>query len=196
MNPTTRRIRSISAATLALTVTGLALGALVASAAPLIPIPIPTKAKPALPTILPVVTLPTATIKPGLVGMNMSLSAPGGPVERGANYSYSMTVDMNAFGSGIVTLGHGVPPELTGVTWTCTASGGANCGSSTSGTGSIFAVLTTPQWSTVTFNVSGTIAGEATNFQLVMTTFTATVLRRTVDVAVQVPVASTKKPAR
>lgn len=200
MNRTARRIRSISAATLALTAAGLTLGSVSAPAAPRIPLP--TNANPmlptirVLPTILPVVSLPTATIKPGLVGMTMSLNTPVGPVARGTNYSYSMTVETNAFGTGIVTLGHTVPPELTGVAWTCTASGGANCGSSTSGTGSIFAVLTTPTWSTVTFNVSGTIAAEATNFQLVMTTFTATVRKRTIDVAVHVPAVSPKTPAR
>ena len=49
-----------------------------------------------------------------------------------------------------------VPPELTGVTWTCTGQNNGVCGM-TSGTGALTTAANLPVWASVTYVVSGTI---------------------------------------
>ncbi len=204
MNRTARRIRNISAATLALTAAGLTVGSLSASAIPVFP-PLTIPTIPVFPTIPPVVTLPPGvtippfatippfvTIPPALFSMPVTLSAPAGPVERGANYAYSMTVSMGSGITGPVNLIHSIPAALSGAVWSCSAAGGASCGGSAAGSGNISRVLSMPGGSSVTFLVNGTIAADAASFQLSMSAIRAgSPTNRTVDVAVNVPVPTT-----
>ena len=150
MNRTARRIRNVSAATLALTAAGLTVGSLSASAIPVFPpitIPtIPVFPLPTLPpiTVPPVVTLPPfatippfVTIPPVLFSMPVTLTAPAGPVERGTNYAYSMTISMGSGITGPVNLIHSIPAALSGAVWSCSAAGSASCGGSAAGSGNI-----------------------------------------------------------
>jgi uncharacterized repeat protein (TIGR01451 family) len=52
------------------------------------------------------------------------------------------------------------PPQITGVTWTCTAAGGAACPAS--GAGNLAALVDLPSGGTATFVATGTIAASAT----------------------------------
>ena len=212
MNRTARRIRTLSAATLALTAAGLTVGSLSAMAfTPPFPIPtiplFPFPTIPVSPTIPPVLTIPGVTLPPGVTippiitippvifSMPVSLSAAPGPVERGANYSYSMTISMGSGITGPVNLIHSIPAALSGAVWSCSAAGGATCGGSAAGSGNISRVLGMPGASSVTFLVNGTISADATNFQLNMSAVRAgTPTNRSADVLVNVPVVTTLPP--
>lgn len=210
MNRTARRIRTISAATLALTAAGLTLGSLSAVALPPplplpipLPFPFPTLPPPVftippitlppLPTIPPVFDGPVVTIDPGFFSsVSTALNAPTGPVERGANYAYSMKVSLGSLTTGPVTLLHSIPSTINGAVWSCSTTGGATCGGGAAGAGNISRVLTMPASSTVTFLVNGTVALDANNFAVAMSAVRAgTPSNRSVDVSVNVPAAPT-----
>ncbi len=200
---TSRTIRYTAAATLGLTLSGLTVGALSAPAIPL-PLPLPTLVPLTIPpiTIGPLPTLatipPFVTIVPldvALLSMNVALTAPAGPVERGSNYAYSMKIKMGDLINGPVTVLHSVPPTVSGAVWSCSTTGGATCGGGAAGAGNISRNLTMPGGSTVTFLVNGTITDTATNFAVGMSAVRAgTPVNRSVDVAVNVPAAPTTVP--
>ena len=127
--------------------------------------------------------------------MGATLTAPAGPVERGANYAYSMKITMGTAIEGPVTLLHSIPSTISGAVWSCSTTGGAFCGGSAAGAGNISRNLTMPSGSTVTFLVNGTIADNATNFALGVSAVRAgTPTNRSANVTVNVPAAPTTVP--
>jgi hypothetical protein len=194
MNRTARTIRFAAASTLALTAAGLTLGSVSAQAIPLPTIPTPTIVLPTVP--LPPVTLgPIITIDPSIWSSTVALNAPAGPVDRGANYAYSMTVSLGSGLTGPVNLLHSIPATVNGAVWSCSTTGGATCGGSATGSGNISRALTMPGGSSVTFLVNGTITADAVNFALSMSAVRAgSPIDRSVAVAVNVPAAPTTTP--
>ncbi|WP_224365097.1 OmpA family protein [Hyalangium versicolor] len=74
------------------------------------------------------------------------------------------TVIVTNAGPGIATdapISVTMPPDASGASWTCTASGGASCAAA-SGTGPISSTITVPPGGTVTFNYNVTLSEMAT----------------------------------
>ncbi|MEJ5336865.1 MAG: DUF11 domain-containing protein [Thermus sp.] len=97
---------------------------------------------------------PAADLKVTKTGPASAL--PGGPI------SYTVTVEN--LGPSPVTgasFTDNVPPEITGVAWSCTPSGGASC-SAPSGTGNAISLtLNLPVGGSVTIAISGTVSPSA-----------------------------------
>ncbi|MBL8998972.1 MAG: DUF11 domain-containing protein, partial [Gemmatimonadetes bacterium] len=100
------------------------------------------------------VITPTADLSI-LKGNGVGSVTPGTPV------TYAITV-ANAGPSGVTgaTVTDVFPAAMTGVTWTCSASGGAACPAS--GSGDISASVDLPSGSSVLFTATGTVSGGAT----------------------------------
>lgn len=81
----------------------------------------------------------------------------------GESLSYTIVASNNAGPSSAIgaTVIDTFPAALTGVTWICTAAGGAECGAS-SGAGDIEETVNLPVGGTVTYHATGTISPEAT----------------------------------
>jgi uncharacterized repeat protein (TIGR01451 family) len=81
----------------------------------------------------------------------------------GSTVTYSLVVSNAGPSTAIgATVVDALPPELTGVTWTCTPASGGTCTLS-SGSGSIAAGVSLPPGATTTFAVTGTVAATGSN---------------------------------
>jgi uncharacterized repeat protein (TIGR01451 family) len=97
-------------------------------------------------------------------GVDLSLTKSDGQISAtpGAPITYTVIVTNN--GPEPVTgamVNDPLPAKITGVTWTCTALGSANCGTP-GGTGSLSAAATLPTGDSVIFTITGTIVPSAT----------------------------------
>jgi uncharacterized repeat protein (TIGR01451 family) len=78
----------------------------------------------------------------------------------GQPLTYTLTVtNSGPDPSNGTTIDDAFPPALSGVTWTCQASGGATC--TASGNGDIGASVDLPSGGTVVFTAGGTVAANA-----------------------------------
>jgi uncharacterized repeat protein (TIGR01451 family) len=83
------------------------------------------------------------------------VATPGAPIQ------YTIVVRQNGpSAAGAATVTDTVPSEITGASWTCTASGGSTCPAN--GSGSIATPVTLALGGTATFTLSGTVSAGAT----------------------------------
>lgn len=91
-----------------------------------------------------------------LADMSITKSDAFTQVSQGQTVTYTIVVEKNGPTDVIgASVTDSFPAELTGVTWTCAASGGASC--TASGTGDINDTVDLPVGSSATYNASGTV---------------------------------------
>ena len=105
----------------------------------------------------------SATDTDTINGPDLSITKTNGvsSVVAGSVVTYSITASNTsgiAVASAVIT--DTAPTSLSGVTWTCSASGGASCPAS--GSGNINQTLALPAGSSVTFILKGTLSPAAT----------------------------------
>ena len=87
--------------------------------------------------------------------------SPSGNVGRGTVMTYTIAARNDTAGTVVgATVQDTVSADLTGVTWTCSASGGASCPAA-SGSGSINQVVTLPKGGIITYTLTGTVSNAA-----------------------------------
>ena len=86
-------------------------------------------------------------------------------IPAGANTTYTIVVgNAGISDSGIVSFSDTLPPIVTGVTWSCTASAGSSCGATPSGTGNVIneTDISILAGGALTYTVNGVINPAAT----------------------------------
>ncbi|MDR3388740.1 MAG: hypothetical protein P4L92_16960, partial [Rudaea sp.] len=103
----------------------------------------------------------TVTVTPVANLVVTKVASPVGTYLPGQSLSYTITV-MNNGPSGVTgaSVSDTVPAALTGVTWTCTGTGGGTC--TASGSGNINDTVSIPSGGLLTYSVSATVALSAT----------------------------------
>jgi uncharacterized repeat protein (TIGR01451 family) len=134
------------------------------------------------PTIDPNTTNNTASVstEPAPLHADVAVALEASPQQytRGQPLTYTLTVSNSGPDpSNGTNVADAFPSVLSGVTWTCQASGGAACPAS--GSGNLDATVDLPSGGTVVFTASGTVASDATG--TIEDQATATVGAPTID---------------
>jgi serine/threonine-protein kinase len=114
----------------------------------------------AAPTTTTSSTVPPTTTSPPTADLSITMS--GGPSGTSVTYTIVVSSSGPSTANG-ATLTTSMPSPMTSVTWVCgSASGGASCPASGSGTGNINDTVSLPSGGSVTFTVKGTVSATAT----------------------------------